>query len=227
MLSTRLQKIANFLEFNDEVVDIGCDHGYLGIYATQKKLVKSIILTDIKESALDMARKNVKNTNLDIPLLVSDGLDAVDENKINTVVISGMGTSTILHILNNPNKLVNVNKLILQSNNNLDILREEVTKLGFNLVDEVTVKDNDIWYVICLFKKDRMAVLDQKTIKYGLKKQDKEEYYKYLLANQEKILARLEKSNNINLKNEKQNEIKELKELLEECRTVSSNSFNS
>ena len=76
-------------------------------------------------------------------------MNNINASDINTVVVSGMGTSAILHILNNKEKLVNVTKLILQSNNNLDTLREEVTKLGYQLIDEITVNDNNIWYVIC------------------------------------------------------------------------------
>ena len=94
MLSKRLKAIASLIPENDNIIDIGCDHGYLGIYAIKEKLVKSIILTDIKESALSMARKNVKNSNLDIPLIVSDGLNNINSSDINTVVVSGMGTST-------------------------------------------------------------------------------------------------------------------------------------
>ena len=223
MLSRRLQKIASFLESKDKVVDIGCDHGYLGIYAIQNNLVQSIILADIKDSALSMARKNVANSNLDIPLIVSDGLENIDKNAINTIVISGMGTSTILHILNNKEKMENIDKLILQSNNNLDILRTEVTKLGFKLVDEITVLDNNICYVICLFKKNNENKLDNKTIKYGLIKKDKKDYYEYLITNQIDILRKLAKSNNENLKLDIKKEIKTLEELLEECRTIGGN----
>ena len=211
MLSRRLQKIASFLESKDKVVDIGCDHGYLGIYAIQNSLVQSIILADIKDSALSMARKNVANSNLDIPLIVSDGLENIDKNAINTIVISGMGTSTILHILNNKEKMKNVDKLILQSNNNLDILRMEVTKLGFKLVDEITVLDNNIWYVICLFKKNNDNKLDNK------------DYYEYLITNQIDILRKLAKSKNENLKLDIKKEIKTLEELLKECRTIGGN----
>lgn len=221
MLSLRLKKITEFLEPTDKVVDIGCDHGYLGIYATKEKLVKSIIFTDIKESALSMARKNVAKSNLDIPMLVSDGLDNIKACDINTVVISGMGTSTILHILSNKEKLVNVNKLILQSNNNLDTLRAEVLKLGYQLVDEKTVKDNDIWYIICLFKRKKTTFLDKKTIKYGLIKKDKVGYFEYLIASKKEILEKLENSENNNLKENNKKEIKTLEKLLEECRAIS------
>ena len=33
----RLKAIANFINENDVVADIGCDHGYLSIYLTQHK----------------------------------------------------------------------------------------------------------------------------------------------------------------------------------------------
>ena len=193
----------------------------MGIYAIREKLVKSIILTDIKESALSMARKNVKNSNLDIPLIVSDGLNNINASDINTVVVSGMGTSTILHILNNKEKLVNVTKLILQSNNNLDTLREEVTKLGYQLIDEITVNDNNIWYVICLFKKNENPKLDDITRKYGLLKKDKQDYYEYIINSKKDILKKLEKSHDLTLKEQLKTEIMELTKLLEKCRIIS------
>lgn len=221
MLSLRLKKILSLLDSQDKVVDIGCDHGYLGIYAIKEKLVKSIILTDIKESALSMARKNVKNSNLDIPLIVSDGLNNINASDINTVVVSGMGTSTILHILNNKEKLVNVTKLILQSNNNLDTLREEVTKLGYQLTDEITVNDKNIWYVICLFKKNENPKLDDITRKYGLLKKDKQDYYEYIINSKNDILKKLEKSHDLTLKEQLKTEIMELTKLLEKCRIIS------
>ena len=153
MLSLRLKKILSLLDSQDKVVDIGCDHGYLGIYAIKEELVKSIILTDIKESALSMARKNVKNSNLDIPLIVSDGLNNINASDINTVVVSGMGTSTILHILNNKEKLVNVRfikdpkanrKLVIIENsfNKVDIDIDEIFK-DWGILDKVQPIKND------------------------------------------------------------------------------------
>ena len=221
MLSKRLKELSKFLEPTDKVVDIGCDHGYLGIYAIKEKLVESIILTDIKKKALDMARKNVIKNNIDIPMVISDGLANVKADDINTVVISGMGTSTILHILINKEKLVNVNKLVLQSNNNLDTLRYEVLKLGYQLIDEKTLKDNDIWYVVCSFKRIDNPFLDENTIKYGLIKKDKIDYFKYLIDNKKEILKRLENSQNNKLKEDIYTEIKTLNKLLEECWAIS------
>ena len=148
-------------------------------------------------------------------------MNNINSSDINTVVVSGMGTSTILHILNNKEKLVNVTKLILQSNNNLDTLREEVTKLGYQLTDEITVNDNNIWYVICLFKKNENPKLDDITRKYGLLKKDKQDYYEYIINSKNDILKKLEKSHDLTLKEQLKTEIMELTKLLEKCRIIS------
>ena len=128
-----------------------------------------------------------------------------------------------------------VNKEVLETFNKccLDFLgnSNSLHKLGVRcnkLINEATVLDNDIWYVVCLFKKDidddlkfsTTDQLDSKTIKYGLIKKDKKEYYQYLMANQKEILKKLEKSNNSVLKEKVTKEIKNLEELLEECRTI-------
>lgn len=221
MLSLRLQTIASFLNKNDNVADIGTDHGYLGIYAVQNHLVESIILTDIKSSALASARKNIARLNLDIPTIVTNGLEDIDTTRLNTLVISGMGTSTILDILGNKAKLQPINKLILQSNNNLAELRRQITTLGYQLINEKTIEDNGFWYVVCLFQKDSQAFLDENTIKYGLLKKDKIPYYEYLLLNNKNILEQIEKNNSEALvKTRLQQESKDLANLLEECRRI-------
>ena len=221
MLSLRLQTIASFLNKNDKVADIGTDHGYLGIYAVQNHLVESIILTDIKSSALASARKNIARLNLDIPTIVTNGLEDIDTTRLNTLVISGMGTSTILDILSNKAKLKPISKLILQSNNNLAELRRQITTLGYQLINEKTIEDNGFWYVVCLFQKASQAFLDENIIKYGLLKKDKISYYEYLLLNNKIILEQIEKNNSEALvKTRLQQEIKDLANLLEECRRV-------
>jgi len=180
MISIRLRSIASFLSRDDRVLDIGCDHGYLGIYVTKEHLVSSITLTDIRNTALNQAKKNIEKENLNIPLILSDGLYRIDMKDINTIVISGMGSSNILKILKCKDKLKNVNKLILQSNNNLDKLRKGITNYGYQLVNEITIKEKDIWYVVCLFIKNNKAYIDDITMQFGILKKDKILYYKYL-----------------------------------------------
>ena len=132
-LSKRLQVLADFVESSDYVVDIGCDHGLLSIYLKENKKCMNIIASDINENALKNAVINIKKRNLNIETVLSDGLEKIDIEKVNTIIISGMGTSTILHILEDKDKLKGINKIIIQSNNNHDILRFKLNEIGYYL----------------------------------------------------------------------------------------------
>ena len=57
-LSNRLMACCNFIKPGSRVADIGCDHGYLGIYLLQKGLAESIIAADINRQPLDSAVQN-------------------------------------------------------------------------------------------------------------------------------------------------------------------------
>ena len=56
-ISKRLKEIANYVEENSNIVDIGCDHGLLDIYLIQNKKNIKIIASDINQNALNNAIK--------------------------------------------------------------------------------------------------------------------------------------------------------------------------
>ena len=58
-LSKRLLTIANLIDDNSKVADIGCDHGLVSIYLAMNKQNISIIASDINQNALDNAIKNI------------------------------------------------------------------------------------------------------------------------------------------------------------------------
>ena len=155
-LSNRLKVIADFVDDNSNLVDIGCDHGLLDIYLVQTKKNIKVIASDINKNALSNAVKNIKKHKLEdtIKTVISNGLDSIDVNGLNTIVISGMGTHTIVGILySNIKKLKHINTLIIQSNNDLDFLRYKVTKIGYYINRETLVNDAGIIYTIIEFKK--------------------------------------------------------------------------
>jgi tRNA (adenine22-N1)-methyltransferase len=216
MLSKRLQAVASFIKPTDKVIDIGCDHGYLGIYLAKEKLCQKVLLTDNKETALKNAQVNIKKYQVNVATILSDGLTAIPYQNYNTITISGMGTSTILKILRPLNKENNINKLIVQSNNDLALLRKEINKLGYYLKDETTIKDKNIWYIICSFYKGRRNI-DYSTILFGLKKSDKLLYYQSLFneyINLLKLIPHRKIIERINL----YYKLFVLKSLLKECR---------
>ena len=155
-LSTRLKRIADFINDDSNIVDIGCDHGLLDIYLSKNKKNINIIASDVRQSALNNAISNIKKYKEEenIKTILSNGLDNIDTTNIDTIIISGMGTHTIVGILyNNLKKLKNIKTLVIQSNNDDYFLRYKLTKIGFKIEEETLVEDAKIIYTIIKFTK--------------------------------------------------------------------------
>ena len=216
MNSKRMLAIASYINKGDAVIDVGCDHGYLGIILTENNLCRDLLLTDVKQSALNNAKRNIETHDVNIKTMLTDGLENINLNDYNTVTISGMGTSTILKILVLLKNDDNITKIIIQSNNNLDELRVGMQKIGYYLADETTLFENNIWYVIMKFKIGYKA-LKHSEVLFGLLKKDKKGYYEYLLHNYQKINKLIPKRRimlSLNIKYK----LLILNKLLKECR---------
>lgn len=150
MISKRLNVIASLVDSNN-IIDIGCDHALLDIYLTNKGI--NCVAIDNKETVLDKARENIKKNNLldKIKIICSNGLENYNVLGNENVIIAGMGTNTILNILQNK-EFNKINTLIIQSNNNLYELRKNVCKLGFYIDKEIVIFDKK-YYNIIRFKR--------------------------------------------------------------------------
>lgn len=192
-ISKRLKAIASFVSYEDRVADVGCDHGLLSIYLYQNKLCKSVIASDINDNALSSAIKNISLLKLPIKTFVSDGIKNLSLDLFDTLVISGMGTNTILHILEDENRLIKVKKIILQSNNEHSVLRRKLNKKGYYLSDESVIFEKGKYYITMLFTYNK-KINTIKEIKYGLLKDDKRDYYQYLIISNKNILKKIPKT---------------------------------
>ena len=214
-LSIRLKEISTFIPDNISLVDIGCDHALLDIYLYKNRKNIKIIASDINENALEQAKKNIKKYKLEdyIETRISNGLNNIDKDEIDTIVISGMGAHTIVGILySNMNKLSNVSNIIVQSNNHIEFLRKKITLIGYYIDNEKLVKDNDIIYTIISFKKGKKRynkkeiffgpyLLKENSILFKEKnKQDLEKLeYLYKIIPKSHILHRIKIRNKINM----------------------------
>ncbi len=200
-LSKRLSVIADMITDSNIVNDIGCDHALLDIYLLQSKKVKKVVASDITPGALNQAKSNVKKYDVkEIDLRLGDGLNTInDSDKVDTVVLSGLGNIKINNILNENKKLLNnINTIIIQSNTMPDMIRSEVIKLGYKIDDERLVLENNIIYEIIKFTKG-FKKYSKKEIYYGpiLLKNKSELFCKKInkeIEKQENILNRLPKN---------------------------------
>ena len=144
-MNSKLEVIASLVT-TKSIIDIGCDHGYLDIYLTKKGI--KCLATDISDKAIKCAINNFKKNNLDIDYMVTDGLNNIDIKKSDTIIISGMGTDTIINILNK--KITN--DLIISSNNHLEKLRRYIVSMNYYIDKEIFIIENNKPYVIIKFK---------------------------------------------------------------------------
>ena len=150
MKSLRLLAIASLIDKGSSVLDVGTDHVYLPIILSQNKKCKSIIASDVSSNALKIAKDNLKKYHIDdVKLILSNGLDSINED-YDTIVLAGMGTSTIIKILENK-KLPNT--LIISSNNDLYKLRKFMNKIKYKIKEEIVILEKNKYYDIIKYQK--------------------------------------------------------------------------
>lgn len=199
-ISNRLLSLSKYISKKDKIIDIGCDHALLDIYLVKNKIVKNIIVSDISSKALDQGKKNIEKHKLtkEIETRIGNGLEVLkEEDHINTVIISGLGTSTILNILDN--KYINkINKLIIQSNNDHYKLRKNIVNLGYKIDKEEALEDKNKNYINIIFTKGIKTYCENE-LKFGTKNMiNKNYYYEYIIQKQKKILPKITDENKIN-----------------------------
>lgn len=189
-LSKRLQAIADMIPIGNRVIDIGCDHAFLDIYLTLKGRNKCIA-SDVNENVLKKTKEMVDSYQLlnQIQIVKSDGLKEIELKQDDFVVIAGMGTSTILKILEEKKPT----QLLIQSNNDLELLRRELSdNYGFSIIDERIVFEKNIYYVIMRLQKGKTHYNDRECL-FGpilISKKDEltKSYFENLLMKKKKIL---------------------------------------
>ena len=190
MISNRLKSLVKFVKRSDNAIDVGCDHALLDIYLVKNNIVNSIIVSDVSKNAIETGISNIKKYEVEdkVEARCGYGLEVLKEtDNVDTVIISGMGTNTIIDIFKNK-YLYNIKKLIIQSNKDYYELRRDVVKLGFVIENEEVIEDNEKVYINIVFKRG-IKKYSLEELKYGTKCMvNKEVYYKHLIDKKEKIL---------------------------------------
>ena len=146
-LSNRLQAICDLVDEGSSIIDVGCDHALIDIYLVMQKGVKAIA-ADVNKNALAIAEKNIKKYKLDgkIETVLTDGVNGLDI-KDKTIVICGMGSQTIMDIIEQIHEY-SMKDIIIQTNHDIETLRRFLVKKGFSFIDEVYLTERNKHYVL-------------------------------------------------------------------------------
>lgn len=141
-LKPRLKAIADLIDNNSKVIDVGADHGLLSIYLTKYKNCRCLA-TDISEKSLNRAYLNSIKYDASLSFKVTDGLKSIDL-KDEVIVIAGMGTRNIKKILD----FELDNDLILMSHTNILELKEFLKDKKYKIILEKTILDKHEYTII-------------------------------------------------------------------------------
>ncbi len=172
-LTDRLLKIASLVSKGKTIADIGTDHGYIPVYLLNKGTIPFAILADVNKGPLENARKEVRHNNLTdkTDLRLGSGIEVLKKGEVDEIIIAGMGGILISELLE-ANKEVahSVDKLILQPMQAQEELRKYLLSNGYEIVNEVLVKEDFRIYEIIETKYTGKNTIVENEIYYEVSK---------------------------------------------------------
>jgi tRNA (adenine22-N1)-methyltransferase len=227
-LSERLATVANYIPKGSRIADIGSDHAYLPSHMVKKGVVRYAIAGEVAEGPYQSALKQVQLEGLTESIVVrkGDGLEVIQPGEVDCITIAGMGGTLITSILEaGKEKLVNVERLILQPNVGAHAIRRWLNDHQWKLVSESILKEDGKIYEVLVAEKGTVEVVyghrDETEILFGpyLLKEKNEvfrEKWELEKKNWQRILTQLEHAEQNESTLEKKREIEDKLKMVEE-----------
>ena len=149
-LSNRLLTCCGYINPGDRVADVGCDHGYLGIYLLKNGIAGSVIASDVREMPLQSAIRNAEKFGVteQMSFFLSDGVRGIPRD-FDCLVCAGMGGDTMMSTLDAAPWLKDPRyRLILQCQSKRPELRRYLYRQGYAIRRETLAKDGKFLYPV-------------------------------------------------------------------------------
>lgn len=150
-LSKRLSAAADLVRENSFVADVGTDHAYLPLWLLLEGRIRGGVVSDINEGPLRRAVAHIRQYGCEgrLSTLLCDGLSALEAYAPEDIFILGMGGELIARILSDaPFTKKEGIRLILQPMTHPELLRAFLLKNGYEIVEEVLVKEEKIYQIL-------------------------------------------------------------------------------
>lgn len=201
-LGNRLMAVANFVEKDSVVADIGTDHAYLPIYLVEENIISKAFACDVHTGPYQAAKQAVRNYLLEdkIEVRLGDGICVLKPNEADFLTIAGMGGTTMIEILSaKPEVLAGVKGIALQPQNAASNLRIWLWNNGWRIEDENLVMDEGRLYEIILVKQGEdecknESLSDIGTILWKKRHPLLKKHIENLVMQSKRILMAMEKS---------------------------------
>lgn len=160
-LSSRLKAVHDMAVegFGDlnlrRIVDVGSDHGHLSLYSLINDGFKTALLTDIHEAPAERSRQTLRMFGFAdrTEVYCTDGLDGVELQAGDIVVMAGLGGNNMVDILTRvkdreDKELLKSITWVLQPQKSSDKLRAFLFENGFEITDEKACEDRGLYYLL-------------------------------------------------------------------------------
>lgn len=186
-LSNRLKTIADMVS-TPSIIDVGCDHALIGVYLAKEKHL-SCIASDISENALKQALENIQKYQVQnlVKTVCTDGLKGISVSDQDTVILSGMGTYTIIDILDHRD---DVKHCIISAHTDVPYLRRWMVSHGYAIIDEQMVEERNILYIIISFERKQVSYQEVDYVVGPFLKYN-QFYLKKLLEQEQELLEKI------------------------------------
>ena len=193
MLSYRLSEIVKLCGKAKRIADVGCDHGKV-LAELAKNKAEFLVATDISEPSVKKAEALLTELNFkNFSVRVGDGCQTLtDADKLDVIVIAGMGGMEIIEILTNAT--IKLKTLVLQPQNNVIKLRQFLTDNNFYIQTDKVVEDKGKFYnIIKVVKTNEPVGLSTRQLIYGKTnlRECNTHFIQMLEQENEKLMARL------------------------------------
>ncbi len=167
-LSKRMQALADLVDSNAVLCDVGCDHGYLPIWLIENKVIQKAYACDINQGPLARAEENISKAREAgtipencITLRLSNGLDKMNPGEATEVLIAGMGGNLVLDILKAKKDLAaSMDALILQPQSDIAAVRRWLLAEGYEFLLEDMIEEDGKYYPMMKVKKQEDHALN-------------------------------------------------------------------
>lgn len=149
-VSRRMRACCDLVHPGDRVADVGCDHGYVGIYLLRQGIAASVIASDVREKPLQAAMANARRFGVaeKMRFFRADGLVGVPR-EFDTLICAGMGADLMISILEGAPWLQSGSyRLILQCQTRTPRLRRYLSDTGWRTQQERIVRDGRFLYTV-------------------------------------------------------------------------------
>ena len=149
MLDARLTAAAAYVRAGHPAADIGCDHGKLSAWLAGSGRCPRVFACDLRPDPLEKARRRCAPWKDQVDCRLGSGLEVLQPEEADDIIIAGMGTETILEILDAAPWVADERyNLVLVPATKHSLLRLGLARRGFDLLDETLAYAAGRWYAV-------------------------------------------------------------------------------